>query len=147
MAALFGIPHSALPTDWAAFNAYSRSMIASGALGVNALSRELAHGVLHGRGSRLPVPHWYRALTASWMPKRLRTDFGLDYTEPDKAAAARALLWLPRIYRKLPATLRFVGPYQEAQARLQGSKAGPFVRASNRFWMGQPQTMFAEVES
>src|SRR5271169_1662783 len=74
-AALFGIPDEALPTNWAAFEAYNREMHRSSALGVNALSRELAHGVLHGAGSRVPVPRWYRALTASWMPERLRAEF------------------------------------------------------------------------
>jgi uncharacterized protein (DUF2236 family) len=146
-AALFGIPKDVLPADWAAFEAYNRGMIASNALGVNALSRELAHGVLHGAGSSVPVPNWYRALTARWMPERLRTEFALDYAEADQAVATRALRWLPPIYRSLPAPLRFVGPYQEAQARLQGRKISPFIRANNRFWMGQPQTMFTEVES
>ncbi len=146
-AALCGIPYEVLPADWAAFEAYIRDMIASDALGVNALSRELARGVLHGAGSRVPVPGWYRALTAHWMPERLRLEFALDFSEPDQAAAIRALRWLPRIYRTLPAPLRFVGPYREAQARLQGRKIGPLVQANNRFWMGQPRTMFAELES
>jgi uncharacterized protein (DUF2236 family) len=145
-AALFGIPHEALPADWAAFEIYNHAMHTSDALGVNALSRELGQRVLHGAGSRVPVPAWYRALTASWMPERLRLEFGLDYAEPDRMAAKQALRWLPRIYRRLPATLRFVGPYQEAQARLQGGKAGPFVHANNSFWMGQPLTMFAELK-
>jgi uncharacterized protein (DUF2236 family) len=146
-AALCGIPSEALPADWAAFELYNQAMHTSDALGANALSRELAHKVLHGAGSSVPVPAWYRALTARWMPERLRTEFALDYAEPEQAAATRALRWLPRIYRTLPAPLRFVGPYQEAQARLQGRKISSLVRANNRFWMGQPQTMFAEVES
>ena len=146
MAALFGIPREALPADWSAFEAYTQAMIASDALGVNALSRELAHGVLHGAGSWVPIPRWYRALTASWMPERLRAEFALDFGEADKEAAARALRWLPRIYRALPDSLRFVGPYREARARLLGRRAGPLVRASNRFWMGEPRTMFAAPE-
>ncbi len=146
-AALFGIPSEVLPTNWAAFETYNREMHRSSALGVNALSRELAHGVLHGAGSRVPVPRWYRALTASWIPERLRAEFALDFAESERALATRALEWLPRIYRRFPATLRFVGPYHEAQARVQGRKAGPILRANNRFWMGQPYTMFAELES
>lgn len=146
MAGLFGIPPGALPADWAAFEAYSRAMQDSTALGVNALSRELADGVLHGAGSRLPVPGWYRALTALWMPDRLRAEFALPWGDAEKAAAAAALRWLPRVYRRLPGGLRFVGPYHEARARLRGQNSRPWVRASNRFWMGQPQTMFAEPE-
>jgi uncharacterized protein (DUF2236 family) len=141
-AALFGIPADELPPDWTAFAVYTREMVASDSLGVNALSRELAHYVLQGGSSWIPVPRWYRALTASWMPERLRKEFALEYQSPEEAAANRARRWLPLVYRRLPGPIRFVGPYHEAQARLAGRKPGPLVHASNRFWMGQPNTMF-----
>jgi uncharacterized protein (DUF2236 family) len=148
MAALFGIPAAALPADWSAFEAYNRSMWASDTLGVSALSREMAHRVLHGRGSWVPVPRWYRALTAAWIPERLRDEFALaSGTRGAEAVVARPPGWLPRIYRQLPATLRFVGPYQEASVRLLGRSVDPLTRASNRFWMGQPRMMFAKPES
>jgi uncharacterized protein (DUF2236 family) len=146
-AALFGIPPQALPADWAAFMAYNRAMWISDALGVNSLSRRLAHAVVHGAGSCVPIPRWYRALTASWLPERLRSEFALDFGEVEKAAAASALRRLPHIYRRLPQAFRYVGPYQEARARMLGRKTGPFIRANNRFWMGQPRTMFAEEQS
>jgi len=146
MAALFGIPASELPADWSAFEAYSREMSESNRLGVNGLSREMAHRVLHGRGSWVPVPGWYRALTASWLPERLREEFALLFGEEEQEAAAEARLWLPRFYRRSPAPLRFVGPYQEAVARLNGHGVSALTRASNRFWMGQPRMMFAERE-
>jgi uncharacterized protein (DUF2236 family) len=146
MAALFGIPATALPVNWCGFEAYNRAMRTSDTLGVNALSREMAHRVLHGRGSWVPVPRWYRALTAAWIPARLRDEFSLPYGKREKDAVARAQGWLPRIYQRLPATLRFVGPYQEARARLLGRQVDPLTRASNRFWMGQPRMMFAKPE-
>lgn len=146
LAALFGIPPSALPADWPSFEAWMRAMLASDALGVNALSREMAHSILHGRGSWFPVPNWYRALAAASIPERFRGEFSLAYGEREKRAAATAQSWLPRIYRRLPATLRFVGPYQEAQSRLLDRRVNALTRASNRFWMGQPQMMFAELE-
>jgi uncharacterized protein (DUF2236 family) len=147
MAALFGIPPEALPADRTGFEDYMRAMFTSEALGVNALSREMAHGILRGSGSWVPIPRWYRALTAAWMPERLRADFRLEFGRQDQKAVAKALRWLPRFHRTLPGSIRFVGPYHEARARLEGRRAGPLVRASNHFWMGQPQTMFAEVES
>ena len=146
LAALFGIPREALPADWSSFEAWMRTMLASDALGVNALSREMAHSILHGRGSWVPIPGWYRALTAALMPERLQSEFSLVYGEREKRAAARARSWLPRIYRRVPAALRFVGPYQEAQSRLLGCRVNAITRASNRFWMGQPQMMFAVPE-
>jgi uncharacterized protein (DUF2236 family) len=146
MAALFGIAATALPPDWAGFEAYNRAMWTSEKLGVNSLSREMAHGVLHGRGSRVPVPDWYRALTAAWLPERFRIEFALEYGQREQDAMARASNWLPRIYRQLPAALRFVGPYREARARLLDRRVGPLIGLSNRFWMGQPRMMFSEGE-
>jgi uncharacterized protein (DUF2236 family) len=136
LAALFGIPPEALPADWSSFEAWNCTMLASDALGVNALSREMAHRILHGRGSWVPVPNWYRALTTASMPERFRGEFSLAYGEREEVAAARARGLLPRIYSRLPAALRFIGPYQEARSRLLGRRANAFTRASNRFWMG-----------
>jgi uncharacterized protein (DUF2236 family) len=146
IAALFGIPREALPVDRSGFEAYSRAMLTSDMLGVNALSREMAHRVLHGRGSWVPVPDWYRALTAASMPERLLSEFALEYGKREKDAADRARGRLAKIYRRAPATLRFVGPYQEAKARLLARRVNVLTRISNRFWMGQPRMMFAEPE-
>jgi uncharacterized protein (DUF2236 family) len=146
LAALFGIPPAAMPVDWAGFEAYNRAMLSSDMLGVNALSREMAHRVLHGRGSWVPVPNWYRALTAASMPKRLLDEFGLEYDKREEDAAARARRRLAKVYNRAPAVLRFVGPYQEANARLLARRVNSLTRTSNRFWMGQPRMMFAETE-
>ncbi len=146
MAALFGIPADALPRDWSEFAQYNRSMLDSGSLGVSSLSREMAHGVLHGSGSWVPVPGWYRALTAAWLPEWLRVEFALEYGPKERDTATRAVDWLPRIYRRLPATARFVGPYRDACARLDHRRSGPLIDMSNRFWMGQPRMMFSELE-
>jgi uncharacterized protein (DUF2236 family) len=145
MAALFGIPPAALPVNWSAFEAYMRTMLISDLLGVGAPTRELAQYILHGRGSWVPVPHWYRALTTAMMPERFRDEFSLTYGEPEKRAAAKARIWLPKIYRRLPEALRFVGPYQEAQSRLTGRRVNAITGASNRFWIGQTRMMFPEL--
>lgn len=144
-APLFGIRADGLPPDWEGFQRYTRDMCESEKLGVSALSREMAHRVLHGRGSWVPVPEWYRALTTAWMPGRLREEFGLAYGSKERDAAARAMDRLPRIYRRLPAMARFVGPYREAQARLRDRGPGPTVALSNRFWIGQSRMMFSEL--
>lgn len=144
LAMLFGLAPGVLPTDWAAFETYNRQMWASDTLAVNSLAREMAHRILRGRGSWVPVPHWYRALTAAWMPDRLRSAFALPYGDQEQRAAENALRWLPRVYRKLPASLRYVGPYHEACARLHGRGVGPLTRASNRFWMGQSRMLFPD---
>jgi hypothetical protein len=106
----------------------------------------MAHRVLHGRGSWVPVPDWYRALTAASMPERLRGEFALEYGKREEDAAARARGRLAKIYCRAPEALRFVGPYQEAKARLLARRVNALTLTSNRFWMGQPRMMFAETE-
>lgn len=146
LAMLFGISPIELPPDWSAFESYNREMWASDTLAVNSLSRDLAHRVLHGRGSWVPVPRWYRALTAAWMPDRLREAFALDYGEREQSAAAKAMRRLPAVYRRIPTSVRYVGPYHEACARLQHRGVGPLTRASNRFWMGRSRMLSQNSE-
>lgn len=137
LAGLFGLPESALPANWQAFTAYNQAMHASGELGVSATARSMAHRLLSGAGSWIPIPHWYRALTTEWMPERFRHEFQLPFTGADQRAAQAARQRIPRIYRRLPPWLRFVGPWHQAQARLAGRRAGPLTRLSNRFWTGR----------
>ena len=143
LAALFGVPPSALPADWTAFAEYNRCMHESDILGVSPRARSMGQAILSGAGSWIHPPLWYRALTAAWMPPRLRDEFGLD--SDDRAttrALDRARRWLPRVYTSLPAALRFVGPYHEAQARLRGRDETWLTRRNNVFWIGQPVLPF-----
>jgi uncharacterized protein (DUF2236 family) len=144
LAGLFGIPSSALPEDWSAFETYMRAMCASDALGVDERSRAMAQRLLAGAGSWVKPPGWYRALTAAWMPERFRGEFGLRFGREEERAAERAKRWLPRVFRALPSPLRFVGPYEEARARLAGRKASWRTKASNRFWIGESRLPFGE---
>lgn len=137
MAALFGIPAEALPAGWREFAAYCEVMAESDVLGVTQQSREMAHNLLCGAGSWIRPPRWYRAQTAAWMPERLREALRLTLDAKDMRAAARAQLWLRRVYRAIPPAARFVGPYREAERRLQGKRIGLTVRWGNRFWIGQ----------
>ena len=138
IAALFGLPASELPPDWEAFQEYNRSMAASADLGVSAAARSMAHAILSGAGSWIHPPRWYRALTVAWLPPRFREEFGFVLTPADRRTADRARWWFPRVYRALPPSVRFVGPYLEAQARLAGRAPGWVARRSNSFWIGQP---------
>ena len=143
MAALFGIPAAALPQDWAAFTRYTSEMFASPQLCVDADALALAKSVLSGVGTWLRPPHWYRALTAYWMPPQLRTAFELPFGVTEERAVSRAGRWLPRVYPYMPGTVRFVGPFHEANARLRGRSPGLLIRKSNYFWMGQPRLLYS----
>ena len=135
-AALFGIPPAALPADWREFATYAEMMRESDVLTVSPAAREIARQIFSGAGSLLLPPQWYRAVTASMLPPRLREAFGLSDT--DSSQSERARVWLQRIYPTLPARLRHVGPYQEAVARLSGQSSPDLAtRALNRLWIGR----------
>jgi uncharacterized protein (DUF2236 family) len=144
MAALFGIPPAALPKDWNAFSAYNKEMWESDSLGVNELSRSMAHAVLSGAGSWIHPPRWYRALTATWMPTRFREEFALEFKKADQRAVARSRNWLPHFYRNLPPSIRFVGPYHEARRRLANRPIHALTRWNNHFWIGQATLPFGD---
>lgn len=144
LAALFGIPADALPGDWSAFCAYVNQMGSSDALGVDERSRAMAHRLLSGAGSWARLPQWSQALTAAWLPERFRAEFALPFGPEEQNQVRRAQSCLPRIYRSLPSSLRFAGPYREACARLAGNVPGMLTRASNRFWIGESKMPFEE---
>jgi len=144
LAGLFGIPAKALPQDWRAFGVYMQEMCASAALGVDERARTMALGLLSGAGSWVKSPQWYRAMTAAWLPQRLREEFGLALGDAEERIVEKAQWWLPRVYRLLPSSVRFTGPYHEARARLAGRRPGMLTQASNRFWMGEEKMPFGE---
>ena len=144
LAGLFGLPASAMPADWNGFEAYVAEMVASQALAVSERSRYMAQRIMSGAGSWIHIPRWYRSLTAEMLPPRFREDFGMPFGPEERVSAQRAHHWLPRMYRRLPAAVRYVGPYQEAQDRLKGQLAGLLTRRINVFWIGRKQMPFAE---
>jgi uncharacterized protein (DUF2236 family) len=143
-AALFGLPASALPADWSAFAESNRQMHASNELAVTDAARAYAARLLSGAGSWLRSPAWFRALTAAWMPPQLRVEFFPEYGPEEQRAAAAAARRVPRMYRHLPAPIRYVGPWRQAQARLAHRSPGLAAHMSNRFWIGAPEMPFAE---
>ena len=137
-AAFFGIPQDALPQSWADFAAGNDRLLGSDLLSVGDEARKIARVVMSGVGTSLPIPSWYRALTARLLPARLRAELGLPYGKIEHRKSERALAVLRRVYPWVPALLRHVGPYQEASARLAGGvRPGVATRLSNRLWIGQ----------
>lgn len=144
LAGLFGLPAEALPADWSGFESYVAEMFASQALGVGDRARIMAQRIMTGAGSWIRVPRWYQSLTAQCLPPRFREEFGMAWEPAEQESAQRAHRRLPAIYAKLPAAIRFVGPYQEAQARLRGQRPSFAARRSNVFWIGQPRMPFGD---
>ena len=141
--ALFGVPPDEFPPDLVGFERYMESALRSDMLGASASTRQLAHRLHAGAGLLVPIPYWYRALTTHLLPPRFREEFQFDYSERERESAERALRWIRKVFPLLPAALRYVGPYHEAVARLEGRPPGGIARISNRIWIGQPR-LFAD---
>jgi uncharacterized protein (DUF2236 family) len=138
-AALFGLAAADLPADWAAFADYNAAMVRSDTLTVSAAARDIGRQLLFGKVGPLPVPRWYRAVTALMLPQQLREGFGLLLDAHERRRAAQALDRIRLLYPHIPARLRYVAPYHEAMARLDGhARADPLTRLLNRLWIGKP---------
>lgn len=138
--ALFGLTGDDLPADWSGFTAYTAAMAQSETLTVSAAARDIAAQIFGGARPWLRPPRWYRALTARMLPERLRAGFGFELDERDSRSADNGLTWIRRVYPILPERLRYVGPYQETQARLRGEPQPDWMtRCLNRAWIGRPQ--------
>jgi uncharacterized protein (DUF2236 family) len=118
-AGMLGIPRGALPADYKGLEAYTHAMCQSEILTVSAAARQLAKQIFGG-GSWVRVPVGYRALTASLLPDRFRTDFGFDYGAAERRAGERMVASVRRAYFLAPHRLRYVAPYQEAYQRFAG---------------------------
>ena len=147
LAALFGLPGSALPRGWAEFSEYFQQMVDAGPLATGESARAMARNLLSGAGSRIRPPAWYRALTILWLPQPVREQFRLQLGSGERRSAERALQRVRRFYGRLPEAVRFVGPYREAEARLKqrgrGVLTGLLTGLSNRFWIGEAKLPFA----
>jgi uncharacterized protein (DUF2236 family) len=137
-AGLFGISQASLPSSWEDFAAYNNVMWGSNTLTVTLEARAIAEQVLRGTKVDLRAPKWYRAVTAGMLPPRLRIAFGLHYGQAEQRVAESAITWIRRVHPLLPDRLRFVGPYQEAVARLSGGARPDLLnQLANQFWIGQ----------
>ncbi len=139
-AGLFGIPKECLPPDWSRFSGYFSAMVQSDTLSVSETTARMARRLITGADLWLPVPGLYQDLTTALLPPDLRERFGFSFGDIQRRQLDRALAFMRRVYAFLPARLRYVGPYQEAQQRLAGKTRPDLVtRMSNRFWIGRAE--------
>ena len=121
-AALFGIPDAALPACWTDFQAYNRDMWQSDRLVVTETAAGVARALFRPLHPTLgPVFRWYRVLTASFLPDRIRAGFGLEYGPAQERLARASLEWIRRSHRFWPRRLRYLPAYIEAERRASGT--------------------------
>ena len=101
-------------------------------------ARAVAEQVLKGTKVFIRPPKWYVAATAGMLPPRLRTAFRLTYGETEQRTAESAIALIRHVYFALPERLRYVGPYQEAMARLSGRMRPDLLNQwINQLWIGR----------
>jgi uncharacterized protein (DUF2236 family) len=134
MAGLYGLASGSLPPTWAEFRCYFDTMCSS-ELSVSAAARDLVDQIFGERWGH--VPSWYQALTAQLLPGALRAAFQLPDEKFGQIKAERAWKRVRQIYPLLPYHLRYVGPYQEAQARIKREARGLVTKSMNHLWIGR----------
>lgn len=139
-AALFGIPKECLPQDWTAFSAYVTAMVQSNKLSVSSQTRSIARRLITGADFWLPISASYQDLTMALLPERIRKEFGFSLDTAKQVQTKGTIALVRRLYPFLPARLRYVGPYQEAEQRLAGRLTPDLVtQMCNRFWIGRTE--------
>ncbi|MCC6554650.1 MAG: DUF2236 domain-containing protein [Polyangiaceae bacterium] len=140
-ASLFGIPAAVLPPDWPSFNDYVARTLESDALVVTPPAAQMARFLFAppfpGAGRLM---RGYAELTAWLLPARLAEGFGLDRGGAGGYRRHEARLALLRaLWPHLPARLRKVPPYIEAQRRVSGQIGrDPLGELLSRLWIGRP---------
>lgn len=127
---LFGIPDEVLPPSWQALQTYFNDMVTGDELVVSTSTRQLAEFVLKSPHKFANIPiQWIKTMTIGLYPEKLRTAYGW---ESDTAAFADAIQWGKRLQTWLPARMRYLPAWHEAQSRLQGKRADGLTRRLNK---------------
>lgn len=120
-ALLFGLAEDIVPADWAAFERYYEGMIASGAIAPSRAAKEMAAFLLEPPHPAMDsIWRWYGVVTSALLPPALREGFGMRFDERDRKLFDASIRALHHLYPRLPARLRFVPAYAEAERRIAG---------------------------
>lgn len=126
---LFGIPESAMPRNWQAFEDYNESMWLSPQLTVTENARQLKEDLFNQGSIILAFPLWVQeVVTAANLPPTVRDGYEMDYGLWERInyawilPAAKIYNWI------LPKGMGYNPVYHEAHARLKGERAGWYQR-------------------
>jgi uncharacterized protein (DUF2236 family) len=115
-------------------------MVQSETSSVSDRARTMARQLVAGADLWLPVSASYQDLTIALLPPLVRERFGLSFADRQKREIDRVVASTRWLYPFLPARLRYIGPYQQAQQRLRGRLTPDFVtRLCNRLWIGRAE--------
>ncbi|MEE2729510.1 MAG: lipoprotein insertase outer membrane protein LolB [Pseudomonadota bacterium] len=126
---IFGIPESANPPNWSAFEDYVETMVHSPQLTVTDNAKLLKED-LFNQGGILALPLWIQEVTTSiTLPAPIREQYDMDY---GLWYSINYYGWIKpssKLYNWLMPDSVSVNPvYHEAQARLRGERVGWYQR-------------------
>lgn len=128
---LLGVFPEELPGSWAGFSAYFADRAAR--LRVIPVARRLAEELFSLSPVLRPLLRRYLRFSVALLPETIARGFG--YAQ-DPAYADRVFSLVRRLRPLLPAVIRYLPPYLEAKARVQGRTVGPLVRGLKILWVG-----------
>ncbi len=119
-ALLFGVPRAMLPRSHAEFVSSFDDWVASDRIAVGTIARDVGRFLLHPP-RRIPraIALSFRPITRALLPPRIREAYG-GTTLADGAVLRGAALLTKTVYAAMPARLRWVPAYHDAQRRLAG---------------------------
>ncbi|MCG8438692.1 MAG: oxygenase MpaB family protein [Pseudomonadales bacterium] len=126
-AMLFGIPESALPSDWDEFMVYNEAMWASPQLTVTPNAMQLKDDLFDPKSIWMIAPLWgQEIITSAELPPRIRDQYDMKYGWWQKFNYAwiRGFTWTAQVL--LPKSMEHHPIYHEAQARLEGKRLGGY---------------------
>jgi uncharacterized protein (DUF2236 family) len=121
LARLVGLPADRAPADFDALRAYVREQIASGAVRVDALGRELARATLYPpRAAYVPRPLFQvgALIVAGLLPPALREQFALPWSLRRQAAFDVFVRGVRATVPRLPPQLRYLPQARDARRRV-----------------------------
>lgn len=123
---LVGLQPHQLPSGWADFEDYYRSMLASDVLEVTPITRELAGDILHPPVSWVPhvAGDVLSIATMALLPEAIRQRYDLPWSERRQQAWTFASRMIRRVLPYVPALARTGPRIWQAERRVRSARAG-----------------------
>jgi len=122
-ARLFGIPDALVPSTWAELDRYFEAMVASPALTVAPVAREMAGFLFGGRAGG-----FLRVMTAGLLPPALRRQYRLPWGVAERVAFATSLAAIRATWRAVPRRARLLPAYIDARRRVAGKSPSALAK-------------------
>jgi len=138
---LFGIPQDTYPADWEGFIEYSEAMWRSDCLVAGNVAKEMVAMVFSLRWWLQPALDLHRFHTAMLLPANLNLALGFaQQSQENQRRFDRQVANIKRGLRYAPRHIKYLSPYLEALARIEGKRKAPVLtRGMNKLLLGRSE--------